>query len=73
MIPEQAGNYGVTGLQNGLAWGTKNVLEWLDPVNVAKLMRIVVKPYIIDKSETSTGDVQYELMHGVGGGYLFRN
>lgn len=42
--------YGITGLQNGAAWGIKGVLEQLDPSNVMKLLKIVIKPYIIERS-----------------------
>jgi hypothetical protein len=48
--------YGITGLQNGSAWGIRSVLEQLDPSNVMKLMRIVVKPYTIDRAQ-KIGDV----------------
>ena len=58
IIPEMPGNtYGITGLQNGSAWGIRGVLEQLDPSNVMKLIRIVVKPYTIDRAQT-IGDVQ---------------
>ena len=58
IIPEMPGNtYGITGLQNGSAWGIRGVLEQLDPSNVMKLVRIIVKPYTIDRAQT-IGDVQ---------------
>lgn len=57
IIPEQKGAYGITGLQNGVAWGTRNVLEQVDPVAALRLIKVSLKPFTIDVPPETQGEV----------------